>query len=226
MCSSARALPIWSRSRPADRSGGPVRPVLRHSPINSSTAPSPARRSSSAGLRRPCGSWPHPVSPALVAAGSPRRPKPKASPIAGGTYLAMEGPQFSTRPKSFLYESWGCAVIGMTNMPEAKLAREAEFATRRLRWSPISTAGTTSSPHVDIAAIIAVMKAQHGKGHRLVLGWPRVPARACGLPARVGRALEHRNHHAARSARPGADREARRDRGPRAGEVAPSAPAT
>lgn len=45
----------------------------------------------------------------------------------GGTYLTMEGPQFSTRAESNLYRSWGCSVIGMTNMPEAKLAREAEM---------------------------------------------------------------------------------------------------
>ncbi|MDD2878233.1 MAG: S-methyl-5'-thioadenosine phosphorylase [Acidiphilium sp.] len=44
-----------------------------------------------------------------------------------GTYLTMEGPQFSTRAESNLYRSWGCSVIGMTNMPEAKLAREAEI---------------------------------------------------------------------------------------------------
>ena len=44
-----------------------------------------------------------------------------------GTYLVMEGPQFSTRAESNLYRSWGCDVIGMTNMPEAKLAREAEI---------------------------------------------------------------------------------------------------
>ncbi len=45
----------------------------------------------------------------------------------GGTYLAMEGPQFSTQAESLLYKSWGCSVIGMTAMPEAKLAREAEL---------------------------------------------------------------------------------------------------
>ena len=45
----------------------------------------------------------------------------------GGTYLAMEGPQFSTLAESLLYKSWGCSVIGMTGMPEAKLAREAEL---------------------------------------------------------------------------------------------------
>jgi len=48
-------------------------------------------------------------------------------PWHGGTYLVMEGPQFSTLAESRLYQSWGCDVIGMTNMPEAKLAREAEI---------------------------------------------------------------------------------------------------
>ncbi|MBF0372738.1 MAG: S-methyl-5'-thioadenosine phosphorylase, partial [Alphaproteobacteria bacterium] len=47
--------------------------------------------------------------------------------VRGGTYLVMEGPQFSTLAESELYRSWGCSVIGMTNMPEAKLAREAEM---------------------------------------------------------------------------------------------------
>ena len=47
--------------------------------------------------------------------------------VRGGTYLAMEGPQFSTLAESRLYRSWNCSVIGMTNMPEAKLAREAEL---------------------------------------------------------------------------------------------------
>jgi 5'-methylthioadenosine phosphorylase len=47
--------------------------------------------------------------------------------VRGGTYMVMEGPQFSTRAESELYRNWGCDVIGMTNMPEAKLAREAEM---------------------------------------------------------------------------------------------------
>ena len=53
--------------------------------------------------------------------------------VNGGTYLTMEGPQFSTFAESKLYQSWGCDVIGMTNMPEAKLAREAE-----IRYVPIA----------------------------------------------------------------------------------------
>ncbi len=50
-----------------------------------------------------------------------------ADPVQGGTYLAMEGPQFSTLAESQLYRSWNCSVIGMTNLPEAKLAREAQL---------------------------------------------------------------------------------------------------
>ena len=53
--------------------------------------------------------------------------KLKISNVFGGTYLAMEGPQFSTKAESNLYRQWGCDVIGMTNIPEAKLAREAEI---------------------------------------------------------------------------------------------------
>jgi len=53
---------------------------------------------------------------------------------ARGTYLAMEGPQFSTLAESKLYRSWGCDVIGMTAMPEAKLAREAELLMRLSPW--------------------------------------------------------------------------------------------
>ena len=51
----------------------------------------------------------------------------KISIRSGGTYLAIEGPQFSTIAESLLYKNWGCSVIGMTNIPEAKLAREAEM---------------------------------------------------------------------------------------------------
>jgi 5'-methylthioadenosine phosphorylase len=62
---------------------------------------------------------------AALAAAAARRAG--AQVVEGGTYLAMEGPQFSTRAESRLYQSWGCAVIGMTNMPEARLAREAQL---------------------------------------------------------------------------------------------------
>jgi 5'-methylthioadenosine phosphorylase len=61
----------------------------------------------------------------------------------GGTYLCMEGPAFSTKAESNVYRQWGMDVIGMTNLQEAKLAREARCVTRRSRSSRITIAGTT-----------------------------------------------------------------------------------
>jgi 5'-methylthioadenosine phosphorylase len=86
----------------------------------------------------------------------------------GGTYLAMEGPQFSTLAESKLYRSWGCDVIGMTNMPEAKLAREAEIC-----YSTVAMVTDFDSWHpdhgsVDITAIIQVMQANADSARRLV----------------------------------------------------------
>jgi len=68
-----------------------------------------------------------PVCPRLSGLAAAAARSAGARVVEGGCYLAMEGPQFSTRAESALYRSWGCDVIGMTNMPEAKLAREAEL---------------------------------------------------------------------------------------------------
>lgn len=69
----------------------------------------------------------HPVCPRLKGALAEAAKEAGLKHKVGGTYLAMEGPQFSTFAESNLYRSWGCDVIGMTAMPEAKLAREAEM---------------------------------------------------------------------------------------------------
>ena len=68
-----------------------------------------------------------PTSPGLMKACDTALKKLDLKYKTGGTYLVMEGPQFSSLAESNLYRSWGCDVIGMTNMPEAKLAREAEI---------------------------------------------------------------------------------------------------
>jgi 5'-methylthioadenosine phosphorylase len=68
-----------------------------------------------------------PICPRLAGLAAEAAREAGVRTVEGGTYLCMEGPQFSTRAESELYRSWGCAVIGMTNMPEAKLAREAEL---------------------------------------------------------------------------------------------------
>ncbi|MEL6259150.1 MAG: S-methyl-5'-thioadenosine phosphorylase, partial [Pseudomonadota bacterium] len=69
----------------------------------------------------------HPVCERLSALAGDAAEAAGAKVHRGGAYLAMEGPQFSSLAESKLYRSWGCDVIGMTNMPEAKLAREAEL---------------------------------------------------------------------------------------------------
>ena len=69
----------------------------------------------------------HPICPRLAALAAEAARATGAPVVEGGTYLCMEGPQFSSKAESLLYRSWGCDVIGMTNMPEAKLAREAEL---------------------------------------------------------------------------------------------------
>ena len=68
-----------------------------------------------------------PTSKELMILSKKNLEKLNISNVFGGTYLAMEGPQFSTKAESHLYRQWGCDVIGMTNIPEAKLAREAEI---------------------------------------------------------------------------------------------------
>ncbi len=87
----------------------------------------------------------------------------------GGTYLAMEGPQFSTRAESLLYKSWGCDVIGMTNMPEAKLAREAEICYASVAMVTDYDCWHADHAAVDVASIIKVMTANTAAAQRLVL---------------------------------------------------------
>jgi len=75
----------------------------------------------------------------------------------GGTYLVMEGPQFSTKAESELYRSWGCSVIGMTNMPEAKLAREAEICYATVAMVTDYDCWHPDHEHVTVDAVIRVL---------------------------------------------------------------------
>ena len=111
----------------------------------------------------------------------------------GGTYLAMEGPQFSTLAESKLYrESWGADVIGMTNMPEAKLAREAELCYASVAMITDYDSWHPDHGEVDVTAIIATLMGNADKGRALVsrlpklLGTDRAPC-----PHGCDRALEY-----------------------------------
>ncbi len=86
----------------------------------------------------------------------------------GGTYLAMEGPQFSTLAESNLYRSWGCDVIGMTNMPEAKLAREAEICYATIAMVTDYDCWHEDHDHVSVDAIIKVLMENADKAKALV----------------------------------------------------------
>ncbi len=86
----------------------------------------------------------------------------------GGTYLAMEGPQFSTRAESALYRSWGCAVIGMTAMPEAKLAREAELCYATVAMVTDYDCWHEEHDDVSVEAVIRVLLDNAERGRELV----------------------------------------------------------
>ena len=88
--------------------------------------------------------------------------------VHGGTYLVMEGPQFSSLAESRLYQSWNCAVIGMTNMPEAKLAREAELCYAAVAMVTDFDCWHPDHDAVSVEAIIKVLLANADKARSLV----------------------------------------------------------
>jgi 5'-methylthioadenosine phosphorylase len=109
----------------------------------------------------------------------------------GGTYLAMEGPQFSSMAESHMYRSWGCDVIGMTNMPEAKLAREAE-----LHYASIAMITDFDSWHpdhgaVDVSDVIKTLQGNGTKARDLVMALCDGLARAPTCNTGCDTALTH-----------------------------------
>lgn len=110
----------------------------------------------------------------------------------GGTYLVMEGPQFSTRAESNLYRSWGCSVIGMTNMPEAKLAREAELCYATVAMVTDYDCWHDGHDAVTVDQIVRVLLDNADKARMLVADV--VPGLGAGrgpCPYGCDRALEH-----------------------------------
>lgn len=88
--------------------------------------------------------------------------------VRGGTYVVIEGPQFSTLAESNLYRSWGADVIGMTNMPEARLAREAELCYATLAMVTDFDCWHPEHDHVSVEAIVRVLKDNAAKAKALV----------------------------------------------------------
>ena len=98
----------------------------------------------------------------------------------GATYVAIEGPQFSTRAESHAYRAWGGDVIGMTSMPEAKLAREAELPYALIGMVTDYDCWRNDGEAVDVATIVARLHANAGMARRLIVELAKVlpPERA------------------------------------------------
>lgn len=109
-----------------------------------------------------------PVCPRLAEMAAAAAESAGAPVSRGGCYLAMEGPQFSTRAESRLYRAWGCDVIGMTAMPEAKLAREAELPYALVGMVTDYDSWREDEEPVEAATIIAQIEANAGAATRLV----------------------------------------------------------
>ena len=134
----------------------------------------------------------HPVSPGLQDSVEGALKAEGLAYARGGTYMVMEGPQFSTLAESHLYRSWGCAVIGMTNMPEAKLAREAEICYCTVAMVTDYDSWHEEHGTVDVAKVIAVMQANSGNAKRLVTRLAsEFPRQHPPCPIGSDRALEH-----------------------------------
>ena len=112
--------------------------------------------------------------------------------VRGGTYLAMEGPQFSTLAESRLYRQWGVSVIGMTNMPEAKLAREAELCYATVAMVTDYDCWHPDHGDVTVEAIMRTLRENAARGARLVAALAAAMAtRRPPCAAGCDRALEH-----------------------------------
>lgn len=112
--------------------------------------------------------------------------------VRGGTYLVMEGPQFSTLAESELYRTWNCDVIGMTNMPEAKLAREAELCYASVAMVTDYDCWHPNHDDVTVEQIVAMLVSNAGKARSLVTAIaPRIYADEYGSDCACGKSLEH-----------------------------------
>ena len=133
----------------------------------------------------------HPVGPALQARIAAAAEAEGIDVARGGTYVCMEGPQFSSLAESLTYRAAGHDVIGMTNMPEAKLAREAEITYATVAMVTDFDCWHPEHDAVEVADVIAVARANAGNAARLVARLARdFPSEHELCPAKSDRALD------------------------------------
>lgn len=118
-----------------------------------------------------------PVCPRLSAFAAAAARAAGAPTVEGGVYVAIEGPQFSTRAESELYRSWGASVIGMTAMPEARLAREAELPYASICMVTDYDCWRAQTANVEVASVLAILRSNAETARsligRLVAALPR-----------------------------------------------------
>ncbi len=110
-----------------------------------------------------------PVCPRLSDYAANAAEKADANVHRGGTYLAMEGPQFSSRAESNIYRVWGAHIIGMTAMPEAKLAREAELPYALIGMVTDYDCWRENEAHVEVETIIAQLQSNAEKARHMIV---------------------------------------------------------
>jgi 5'-methylthioadenosine phosphorylase len=115
-----------------------------------------------------------PVCPRLSGFAAAAATRAGADVTEGGTYVAIEGPQFGTRAESHMYRGWGADIIGMTAMPEAKLAREAELPYALIGMVTDYDCWRTDEAHVEVAEVLRVMRDNADKARRTIVELARL----------------------------------------------------
>ena len=131
-----------------------------------------------------------PVCPRLSKMAAEAAEEAGARVREGGVYLCMEGPQFSTRAESDLYRDWGCHVIGMTNMPEAKLAREAELPYASVAMVTDYDCWHEDHGHVQVSDIVRVLHENAGKAKATVAELCKALAKRPRKPSPIDTVLD------------------------------------
>jgi 5'-methylthioadenosine phosphorylase len=131
-----------------------------------------------------------PVCPRLSGLATAAARRTGADVTEGGTYVAIEGPQFSTRAESHMYRGWGADIIGMTAMPEARLAREAELPYALVGMVTDYDCWRDDGAHVEVSDVMRVMHDNAGKARQLIVELARLLAER-RPPSPIDTCLDH-----------------------------------
>ncbi len=133
----------------------------------------------------------HPICPRLSQMAQLSAIEAGAHTHKNGTYMVMEGPQFSSKAESELYRSWNCDVIGMTNMPEAKLAREAQIPYATIAMVTDYDCWNEEHDHVDVASVVKIMHENSARAKDTIKNLSRLLAQTPRTPSIIDKALEN-----------------------------------